>query len=301
MKPQRVLVATDMSMTADEALRQAHERAQSAGALLMVCHVVPEPRPVNPLFPAWTLIDDLSFPQLREQLLDTVTERVTAVTGLAPGAFEVVIDEGEPYAGIIKRAKTWDADLLVVGSHGRAEGRRRPLGSVAQRVLRYAHCPVLVARPQSRSGQVVVGTDFSDPALPAVAMAIEEARSRQARLTIVHCVDVQPACLYYTSIGVTEPAMVELAMPPERSAEVEAAAERQLADALKRFGANGTLKVCWGPAGSCLVEIARDLDADLLVTGTAGRTGLQHVLLGSVAEEVAVTAGCSVLVVRLST
>ncbi len=300
MKLQRVLAATDLSATADEALRQAHERAGGADAALLVCHVVPDLGPVSPLFPVWSVAEDMRLPQLREHLAEKVAARVCEVTGRPRETFEVCIEEGAPYAGIIRRARAWGADLVVVGSHGAAGPPHVHLGRVAHRVLRHVHCPVLIARPRRQSGQIVVGTDFSDPALPAVAAAVEEARRTGAHLTIVHSVDVQPACLYYSSIGMAEPGMAELAVPPERSAELEASLERNLAEALRRFGAEGAVRVCWGPPAACLVEIAEELRADLVVVGTAGRTGLSHLLLGSVAEAVAVNARCPVLVVRLS-
>ncbi len=293
MEAHHILVATDLSLAADEALRQAHDRAREWHAQLLVCHVVPSPGPLDPLFPAWALVEDLRFPQLRQRLFDTVTARVSEVTGATPGTFGVLIEEGTPYAGIIRRAEAWGADLLVIGSHGATGGERTHLGRVAQRVVRHAHCPVLVARPGQGSGQVVVGTDFSESALPAVAAAVAEARRVQGQLTIVHSAEVHPAHAYYTSIGVGE-----LVVEPEQTAESEAAIDQHLAAALQRCGAEGVRRVCWGPAAAALALTAAEIHADLLVVGTAGRTGLSRVLLGSVAEAVVVSAPCSVLVVR---
>ena len=94
---------------------------------------------------------------LDERARAVVIERVTSTTGRAPGSFEVFVERGTEYAEIVRRAEGWRATLVVVGSHGRAgaaqDGR---LGGVATKVVRYAHCPVLVARPSAHRGLVVL-------------------------------------------------------------------------------------------------------------------------------------------------
>jgi universal stress protein A len=56
---------------------------------------------------------------------------------------------GKPAAEIVNAAKEWPADVIVIGSHGRAGVTRVLLGSVAEAVMRHAPCPVLVVRPEA--------------------------------------------------------------------------------------------------------------------------------------------------------
>lgn len=57
--------------------------------------------------------------------------------------------EGIPYKGILDRAEEWNADLIVMGTHGRTGVERALTGSVAERVIRFAPCPVLVSRREA--------------------------------------------------------------------------------------------------------------------------------------------------------
>ena len=162
--------------------------------------------------------------------------------------------------------------------------------------MRHAHCPVLLARPGPQSGRLLAATDLSDPALPAVAAAAEWARERDQRLTIAHSIEWGPL-IVAPELGVWK-------TPPVSLGETEKAAERDkarehLIDALARFGAEGEPAIEEGPAPEAILRLARELPAELLVMGTAGRTGLSRMLLGSVAEAIARDAPCSVLVVRL--
>src|SRR5205807_4795377 len=64
------------------------------------------------------------------------------------------------------------------------------LGSVTDSVIRHAHCPVLITRPGKRTGRILMGTDFSDPSLPALRAAADEAARVGGELTVVHSLDL---------------------------------------------------------------------------------------------------------------
>jgi nucleotide-binding universal stress UspA family protein len=284
-----VLVATDLSEGAEEALRQGDALARGLGAPLIVCHVLPELLSLDPLFPQLKLRDALAAPELEAKAADAVQRQVTGVTGRGGDDLELVMQMGAPHAGIVQAAEAAGAGVVVLGARGT---RKNPgaVGGVAEQVVRHAHCAVLLARP-SAAGAVLGATDFSDPALPAVEAAVAEARRRHSPLALMHCLDLVP------------PGVVGYDVPP-LSAEVVAAmraqATHRLEDALARFQAAGSLTVVEGPAGPMIVKTAAALPAELVVVGTHGRTGLRRFVLGSVAEVVVRTAACSVLVVRLS-
>jgi nucleotide-binding universal stress UspA family protein len=185
------------------------------------------------------------------------------------------------------------ASLLVIGSR-RTGLDRVLLGSIAEKVIRHAHGPVLVARPRPQRGRVLVATDLSDPSLPAIAAGIRESKRLGAKLTFLHCIDM-------TAIGGEGGAVlggIPYVPPVETFEEMHEAGEAQLARAIESFGGQGERRVEMGPPTSVIVRTAAELGVELLVIGTIGRTGLRRALLGSVAEGVVRAAGCSVLIVR---
>ena len=292
---ERILVATDFSPLAQEAIRQAHERAASAHATLAVCHVVQNDLKANVLFPHLTKPQAVISSVELDRLSEALSANVKSLTGRSEGEFEILLDDGTPYAVILTLAESWRADLIVTGSHGSEDLYDLMLGSVAENVTRYAHCPVLVARPHRKSGHIVAGTDFSDQALSAVTAAVVEARRTNSRLTVVHSLQVSLPLSSFIARGLGSP-------PPEPSVEGSAdlgkAVEDRLVELVARCGFEADPRVLDGPAAAALVRVAKDVNADLLVVGTRGRTGLARVLLGSVAEGVVRSAPCSVLVVR---
>lgn len=290
-----ILVATDLSAPADEAVRQAHLRARADGVPLAVCHVIPSVSPSAPLFPQRYAAMDLARPELRERVLAAVGARVQELTGRSTAELDVHVIDGTPSLAIVDLAERLGVPLVVVGSRGASGLERVLLGSVAERVVRYAHCPVLVSRLHPPTGHVLLATDFSDTALPAVAAAAREADHRTVQLTILHSIDAIPL-LPDPTFRLSVPPDP---LPPELMQEIEASTRERLGEALARHGLSGDLVVTHGPAATAIVEEARSIDADLVILGTLGRTGWTRLLLGSVAEAVVRLAPCSVLVVRL--
>jgi nucleotide-binding universal stress UspA family protein len=296
MEPfKKVFCAVDLGPEANDVLRQASELAQGPGATLLVLHAVTAPPRNDPLFPnlyssAWA---ELSALQARLQ--ETLVERVRAATGRGTDAFRVQVTDGTPYATIVERAEAWGADVIVLGSCGTTGVARALLGSVAERVVRFSHGPVLVTRPGPRTGWVLAATDLSDPSWPAVAAAGVEARRRGARVTLVHSLDTMMQTVWAAGTAVVIP----FRPSPEARAEAFKTADERLQKALSRTGAEGETAVLEGPPAADIVRLAGELPAELVVVGTAGRTGLRRTLLGSVAEAVVRDAPCSVLVVRL--
>jgi nucleotide-binding universal stress UspA family protein len=253
-RPSRlVLCATDLREAADEALRQADAVCRLFDAGLLVVHAPPEPA-VG---------------------LEAVTRRVARVTGRDPGAFQVEAEARAPADLILERAEATGADLVVVGARNAAAGNGASLGAVAERVVRQVRCPVLVARPSPPSGRFLAATDFSDPALPAVAAGVELTRRRQGRLSVVHSLE-----------------------RPGAAARQDA--RERLDGVLARFGAEGDAVLAEGPPPAAIAGLAERLAAEVVLVGAAGANAAKGVLLGSVAEAVVRSAPCSVLVVRLN-
>jgi nucleotide-binding universal stress UspA family protein len=232
--------------------------------------------------------------ELEQLARDGIERELAQVEGCSD--VERFFEIGIPYAEIVRRAEAWHADLIVVGSQGRTGVTRALLGSVAEHVVRVAHCPVLVSRPLRGSGVVMAATDLSDPSLPAVAAAAEEARQRGATLTVVHAMESTLA-----AYGAPAAALFGSSVPlpsPDEQKQVRDWLATVLGDAIRGFGAEGEPLVVEGGVVASVVRAVEERRADLLVIGTHGRTGLSRLLLGSVAEKLVRLVDCSVLVAR---
>lgn len=133
-----VVVPVDFSEDSLQAIETAAclvgDRSQ-----LRVVHVLPELTPLEPT-EAWQTFDDLSrVEHARKVLHDRLTER-------KQGELPVEILVGDPGHAIANYAAEAKAELIVLPSHGRTGLARMLIGSVAERVVRLAHCPVLVLR-----------------------------------------------------------------------------------------------------------------------------------------------------------
>lgn len=291
----KLFVAIDFSPSSDEALRHAHERSRATGAKLAVCHIVPNELRSNLLFPQISRIEALNLPLATQQIADAASARVTEITGRSPEDFDLIVDDGKPQALILRSAEEWLADLVIMGSHGQTSAANVLLGSVTDSVIRHAHCPVLIIRPCKQTKHIIAGTDFSDPALPAVKAAADEAARIGGQLTLVHSLDLTWSPAAYPAMAAGG---APFDIPPVQMEELALDATNRLEDYLRQLNIKGHTLVTKGPAGAALLDVASELKADLIVVGTTGRTGLRRALLGSVAETVARKATCPVLIVR---
>jgi nucleotide-binding universal stress UspA family protein len=159
-----------------------------------------------------------------------------------------------------------------MGTHGRSGVDRYLLGSLAERTLRTAHVPVLAVREDSAHGP--------EPAIEAVLLATDGGEG--AERAADHAVAVAAATgahLHALTVG-------------DDGGPAERAAARA-----REAGVDATAAVRSGRPHEAIREYAEDHGADLVVVGTHGRSGVERVLLGSVAERVLRTATRPVLVV----
>jgi nucleotide-binding universal stress UspA family protein len=289
-----VLVACDLSEASDEAIRQADAWARRCGARLSALHVVPNLLGMGALFPQSAVSDTATQLELETRAIDALVEHVVTVTGRPPEEIKAHVCIGPADVTIVQQAEVSHADLVVVGATGRTGLARMWLGSTAERVARLAHCSVLVARPSPPSGHVLAPTDLSDPALPGVHAAAEEARRRGAKLHVLHVVEMGPPA-WTAGAGLPFGAS-PMPLPSEALESMRTLA----AESLRALtaGLDADILVAEGPAETVIVRTAETLPAELVVVTTHGRTGLARVALGSVAERVVRAVHCSVLVVR---
>jgi nucleotide-binding universal stress UspA family protein len=205
------------------------------------------------------------------------------------------VDYGNPYVAIVRKAEEMGASLLVIGGSGATGLKRVFLGSVAEKVVRNAHCSVLVARHAVEGSVVLAATDLSDPALFAVQSAAIEAKTRGIPLVLMHDIDRWPSLM--SGLALLGP--VPIAPDEETMAKQRAAMLGILQSQLERLGVAAEIEVTTeGKPAAAIVRMADNLHAELLVLASRGHSGLARLALGSVAEQAVRYAHCSVLVVR---
>ena len=144
--PPRVLVAADFSNLSQRALEYAGEMLALTGGQGVLVHVADALAP--PIPPGSTLA-----PARKRELLDErnallradLLRDVELYSG-DPGRWEVSVAEGEPGPVLARVAVERDCRLIILGSHGRGGLQRLLVGSVADHLVRHAHCPVLVMK-----------------------------------------------------------------------------------------------------------------------------------------------------------
>ena len=144
-----ILVPTDFSDTSDQALRYGKALAQAFGASLHLLHVVQEP-----FAQPWAVeAYGFSLATLQEEWMKEANQRLeAALTADERTALKATLATqlGHPYLEILRYAQEKGVDLIVMGTHGRGPLGHVVMGSVAERIVRKAPCPVLTVRPQER-------------------------------------------------------------------------------------------------------------------------------------------------------
>ena len=143
----RILVPTDFSGTADEALAYAVALAGQVGATVHLVHAFDDPDAVSLYANVYVPMP----PEMRADILKGIQAQLSARVA-TPGHQKVTTEvlTGAPAKTIVDAAVQNQCDLIVMGTHGRHGVTHLLLGSVAERVVRTATCPVLVVRPKAR-------------------------------------------------------------------------------------------------------------------------------------------------------
>jgi nucleotide-binding universal stress UspA family protein len=299
----RILCPIDFSDVSRRALRHAIATARWYGSRLSVLYVLP-------FLPAIDIIPSLAGDPARQVRLASVDlrslqDRVRRfVAEAAPGHVPIdvlVTDADDLSREILEQAGAMEADLLVMGSHGRSGFDRLMLGSVAEKVMRRADCPVMVVPPHAEhpvaTGEVefdsiLCAVDFSECSLIALTYALSMAEEADARITVVNVIEKPP----------------ELDASPVSADfnvdEVRAAAEAERLRRLRGLIPKKVLPYCavdtavWeGRAWRGILALAADRQSDLIVMGVRGRGAVDLALFGSNTHDVIRGATCPVLTV----
>jgi nucleotide-binding universal stress UspA family protein len=293
----RILLATDFSDASEEAASQAHAIAARDHAALGLVHVLPEPMPTAAQIPAWLVTHIPNSAEIAARARAALESRaVKLMTGGVNRVDTYLEESADAAAALSKRAETFGADLLVVGSHGRTGITRVLLGSVAEKIVRLAPCAVLVARKSPETGPIVTSTDFSAASKPGLRAAAVEAARTGSPLVAIHVFDL--AWPGPTPYAVDASALSAVVSDTEALRTAREQLQQLLEEATRGLLVQATAEVLVGEPAALVVQRAEQLGARRVVVSTHGRTGLSRLLLGSVAERIVRLAHTSVVAVR---
>lgn len=291
----RILCPVDLSDVTNHTLNHAALLARWYGSTVTLLHVA------NPIVvPAaeFATVGVGAIPTvLTDEDVRSVRKDVLGYADAAGVAYaDVIVESGSPAKRILECAKALPADLIVIGTHGLSGFEHLMLGSVTEKVLRQAACPVLTVPPRSHttSGlpfrRILCPVDFAEPSLAALEFAYSLAHEGDADLDILHVFEWPDEPL------TTRPIQI-----PEYRRELEHEALARL-KSLVPVGENDrcrpTTRMAHGKAYREILAEAAEKQADVIVMGVHGRNALDLMLFGSTTNQVVRRATCPVLTLR---
>jgi len=296
----RILCPVDFSEPSRRALQHASAFAGWYGSALTALYV-------NPTLPIEAGGDVGTFAVGTTAVLEArATAVIQDLRGFVNRAAEdrtvdVELQEGPGIAEVIvARASSLPADLIVMGTHGRTGITRLLVGSVAERVLRTAPCPVMVVPPHDvvptetvSFKHIVCAIDFSNSSVAALQWALSLALETDAHLWLLHTIEVPPELRAPTVVT---------------DEEVDELNRSERADAINRLrslippGAPAFCSIetatATGEAAHAILRFAAEHTADLIVMGAQGHGAIDRLIFGSKTRDVIGGATCPVLTVR---
>lgn len=297
---QRILCPIDFSATSDGALRHAIALATWYEARLTVLHVVPC---FDESLRSSVRVHEQGpgpFPSRDEVIAEIrrAFER-SGTTAVSPA---LSAEAGRAHEVIVNRAASLPADLLVLGTHGRRGFTRLFLGSVTEKVLRTASCPVLTVPPSAPAAPPVPVTfkkilcpiDFSPSSVEALQYALDLGRQANGCVTVLHVLGIMDdeESLDHVDVNIRD----------SRQYIIDHARERLHAQVSgePRTWCDIDEIVAIGRTDRSILKRAAATATDLIVMGAQGFGGVELTLCGSNTQQVVRHATCPVLTVRAS-
>jgi nucleotide-binding universal stress UspA family protein len=283
-----VLCPVDLSDTSRRAFSYATAVARSHQARLSVLQVMDWSVPAG----AGELPALLTVAEEQERAALASLNELVAPAYAAGVPTEICLETGPVVRHILDRAVTVSADLIVMGTHGRGGVERLILGSVAEKVLRKAPCPVLTVPPGAHAvaaapfTTILCAVDFSKTSAAAARYARGLAAASHARLLLVHVIEWP----FGHAVAPDPTGELRQRLDIEASAELAAFA-RDIGD----VPAGGASVVLAGAPKREILRLAEAEQADLIVLGVSGRGAVELAVLGSTSHGVIREAACPVL------
>jgi nucleotide-binding universal stress UspA family protein len=298
MRSSHVLCPLDLSAHSRRTFDRAASIAALDGGSVTVLYVSPTPSLAAMPYVGPDGLAPFPYPEVDRA---KVMADMNAVLGLprdvgVPVAIEIV-EAPSVHREILGQAARLQADIIVMGTHGRSGVERLLLGSVAEKVLRTAPIPVVTvpgaAAPRAGFRRIVCGVDFSEWSGDGLEYAAAFAATSGAALTVVHVVEAPPVAAD-PMVGVV------LEAPDYREALVRGSTRHLREYVAAHVDGSAPVKrlITQGRAAAEILQTASDEDADLIVLGIRGRNAVDRFVFGSTADHVVRQASCAVLTVR---
>ncbi len=302
MKIERILCPTDYSEFSERALERAVRLARWFGARITAVHVVPPtPRWVGAdAGVAYVTVPEDLLRGSREEEAQALERFVVPYRGEGVPIHTRLLD-GDPSRLIQEAALELPADLVVMGTHGRGGFEHLLLGSVTEKVLRRATCPVLTigrGAPSKLEGplfrRIVCALDLTEASARTIEVALSLAEENMARVTLVNVLEGLPGQAgppFYRAL----PEILRL-----RRELFEEAEDRlhESVPIVARDFCSVSERVEEGTPWRVVLQVAEETCAELIVMGAHSRGSLDRAFFGSTVNHVVRQARCPVLVVR---
>lgn len=299
---QRILCPVDLSESSQRALIFAKALSSWYEAPLTVLHVCVD-------LPVFEMASPFGHSASSAVVIEEaqITERRAAVrnfvwSAIGDTALDIIVREGtDAKAEILREAGTDGASLIVMGTHGRSGINHVLLGSITEKVLHKAPCPILVVPPHAAPAdagapaifkRIICAIDFSTSSLLGLNWALDLAQEADAQLTLLHSIEFPLALrevVFSTEVDIDR---LHAAAEAEHLRRL-----RALVPARARQYCTVTTRVNEGKPAREIARVAADERADLIVMGVQGRGAVDLMVFGSNTNEVIRAAPCPVLVV----
>ncbi len=298
----KILIAYDGSSCADAALedlRRAGLPREAEAVILSVAeHWLPPPSSYEILAPPLS-----QSPGGGEKEALALSRRAGDYLQSAFPTWEVRAEAaaGSPARQVIEKAEQWEADLIVIGSHGHTALARLMLGSVSHKVAANAPCSVRIARGgadlSTRPVRIIIGVDGSQQAELAVDAVAARSWPEGSEIKVISVIELSFTPTEETrSLPESYYSQLEKAGEEQARTALTRAVERLRSRAGEQFAI--TTEAVLGRAHEVILQQAELGQADLIVLGSHGYGWGERFLFGSVALAVTTGATCSVEIVR---
>lgn len=265
-----ILVPYDFSQEAEYAFQLAQELAAKASCKLKLVHVIEIPTTQH--------FNTIGEVNLEENFVDKIfmvemvdkrkaqMKALEELHAVAPYQFSTKISFGNPYAGIASEITEIKADLVVMGSKGSSGLEELLIGSNTEKVVRHSKCPVITVKQPTKAEDIkniVFASDFSENSKKVIRELKDLQSLLGAELSLVK---------------INTPNSFENTLVSKKNMQSFIKANELTNVKVEIFNS--------GSEEEGILEYADDVDADMIAMATHGRTGLMHLLGGSIAEDV---------------
>lgn len=271
---EHIMVPVDELELADSIVKFAERIAQAFSARVSLVHIAP---------------DMLKLPEARQQSALAEQERLLAKFK-SRFSMGVSLRMGDPVSEIVKFALLEKVNLIAMPTHGRQGIDRLVKGSVTEEVLRHSPVPVLMSNEPERAAtghslenirRILMPVQTMESAVPILPLLVDLAKRMDSEVV-----------LYHDERGVND---VGTTLEPQEAAlAIEQCAARLASEGVR----HSTIRATSAPVATDILNRVREMNIDLVVMTTHGRSGLTRGVLGSVTEDVLRHSPCPVLAVK---